>query len=143
MCLAQGPQRSDASEARTRGPSTLPLSHCAPCVHIHVYIMLESNKTVLISLCRLVFSFAVCMQQILDFSQAEAHLICSHVQFKVKKNAKIRNQYNQVPHLTRDTIWESDKNARNHHAQGSQGHILSQQVITRLHSIRKTNKKHK
>ena len=29
---------------------------------------------------------------------------------KVKKTAKIRNQYNQVPHLTRDTIWESDKN---------------------------------
>ena len=23
---------------------------------------------------------------------------------KVKKNAKIRNQYNQVPHLTRDSI---------------------------------------
>ena len=32
MCLAQGPQRSDAGEARTRVPSasTLPLSHCAP-----------------------------------------------------------------------------------------------------------------
>ena len=32
MCLAQGPQRSDAGEARTRGPSVLvsPLSHCAP-----------------------------------------------------------------------------------------------------------------
>ena len=32
MCLAQGPQRSDASEARTRGPFglTLPLSHCTP-----------------------------------------------------------------------------------------------------------------
>ena len=36
MCLAQGPQRSYAGEARTRGPSVasqalLPLSHCAPC----------------------------------------------------------------------------------------------------------------
>ena len=35
MCLAQGPQHSDADETRTRGPlclesSTLPLSHCAP-----------------------------------------------------------------------------------------------------------------
>ena len=32
MCLAQGPQRSDAGEARTLGieSSTLPLSHCAP-----------------------------------------------------------------------------------------------------------------
>ena len=34
---------------------------------------------------------------------------------KVKKKAKIRNRYNQVPHLTRDTIWESDKNTRKHH----------------------------
>ena len=27
---------------------------------------------------------------------------------KVRKMAKIRNQYNQVPHLTQDTTWESD-----------------------------------
>ena len=32
------------------------------------------------------------------------------------KNAKIRNQYNQVPHLTWDTIRESDKNTRKHHS---------------------------
>ena len=38
----------------------------------------------------------------------------------VKKKAKIRNRYNQVPHLTRDTIWESDKNTRKHHTQESQ-----------------------
>ena len=38
---------------------------------------------------------------------------------KVKK-AKIRNQYNQVPHLTWDTIWESNKNTRKHHTQESQ-----------------------
>ena len=33
---------------------------------------------------------------------------------KVERKAKIRNQYNQVPHLTRDTIklWESDKNRK-------------------------------
>ena len=32
MCLAQGPQRSDASEDRTRGPSvsSQALYHCAP-----------------------------------------------------------------------------------------------------------------
>ena len=29
---------------------------------------------------------------------------------KVRKKAKIRNGYNQVPHLTLDTTWESDKN---------------------------------
>ena len=28
---------------------------------------------------------------------------------KVRKVAKIRNRYNQVPHVTQDTTWESDK----------------------------------
>ena len=27
--------------------------------------------------------------------------------FKVRKTARIRNQYNQVPHLSEDTKWES------------------------------------
>ena len=36
---------------------------------------------------------------------------------KVKKKAKIRNRYNQVTHLTRDTIWKSDKNTRKHYTQ--------------------------
>ena len=39
---------------------------------------------------------------------------------KVKKKAKIRNRYNEVPHLTQDTIVESDKNTRKHHEQASQ-----------------------
>ena len=30
--------------------------------------------------------------------------------FKVRKAAKIRNRYNQVPHLTQDITLESDKN---------------------------------
>ena len=39
MCLAQGPQRSDAGEARTGGPwvssqALLPLSHCAPSIEV-------------------------------------------------------------------------------------------------------------
>ena len=38
---------------------------------------------------------------------------------KVKKT-KIRNSYNQIPHLTQDTIWESDKNTRKHYIQESQ-----------------------
>ena len=38
---------------------------------------------------------------------------------KVKK-AKIRNRYNQVPHLTWGSIRESDKNTRKHHTQESQ-----------------------
>ena len=38
---------------------------------------------------------------------------------KVRKKEKIRNQYNQVPHLTQDTVWKSDKNTRKHHIQES------------------------
>ena len=34
---------------------------------------------------------------------------------KVSKKAKIRNRYNQVPHLTQSTTWESDKNTKKHH----------------------------
>ena len=32
---------------------------------------------------------------------------------KVRKTAKIRKRYNQVPHLTLDTTWESNKNTIN------------------------------
>ena len=32
------------------------------------------------------------------------------LQTKVRKEVKIRKQYNQVPHLTQDTTWESNKN---------------------------------
>ena len=34
-----------------------------------------------------------------------------------RKAAKIRNQYSQVPHLTQDTKWESDKSTIKHHKQ--------------------------
>ena len=37
---------------------------------------------------------------------------CNHVK-KVRKATKIRNRYNQVPHLTQDTTWESDKTQLN------------------------------
>ena len=33
--------------------------------------------------------------------------------FKVRKTAKIRKRYNQVPHLTKDTTWESNKKSIN------------------------------
>ena len=32
---------------------------------------------------------------------------------KERKVTKIRNRYNQVPHLTHDTIWEIDKTQLN------------------------------
>ena len=38
----------------------------------------------------------------------------------VGKKANIRNRYNQVPHLTQDTTWDSDKNRRNYHIHDSQ-----------------------
>ena len=46
-------------------------------------------------------------------------------EFKVRKAAKIRNRYNQVPHLTQDTTWESDKNTIKHHKQEPRGLKLS------------------
>ena len=41
MCLAQGPQRSDAGEARTRGPSvsSQALNHWATALPIYIYQM--------------------------------------------------------------------------------------------------------
>ena len=39
--------------------------------------------------------------------------------FKVRKKAKIRNRFNQVPHLNQDTTWESDKNTIKQHIQES------------------------
>ena len=44
--------------------------------------------------------------------------------FKVSKGAKIRNRYNQVPHLTQDTQmyqWESDKFTVGHHKREPRG----------------------
>ena len=38
----------------------------------------------------------------------------------VGKKAKIRNRYTQVPNLTQDNIWESDKYTRKHHIQKRQ-----------------------
>ena len=40
--------------------------------------------------------------------------------FKVRKNAKIRNRFSQVPYLTQYTVWESDKNTTKRHIQESQ-----------------------
>ena len=39
---------------------------------------------------------------------------------EVKKKAKIRNKYNQVPHVNRDIILESDKNSRKNYTQENQ-----------------------
>ena len=39
---------------------------------------------------------------------------------EVRNKAKIRSRYNQVPHLTQDTTWQSDKNTGKHHIQKGQ-----------------------
>ena len=57
---------------------------------------------------------------------------------KVRKKAKIRNRYKQVPHLTPDTIRESEKNTRNITYKRTKRSALSQQVITRLQGTGKT-----
>ena len=68
-----------------------------------------------------------------------------HILNKVERKAKNRNQCNQVPHLTRNTIWVSDKITIHKRAKRS---VLSQQVINkparnRQDRITKTNMKHK
>ena len=40
MCLAQGPQCSDAGEARTRGPSVSSQAHCTPCKFVEETVFL-------------------------------------------------------------------------------------------------------
>ena len=39
---------------------------------------------------------------------------------KVGKRSNIRNQYNQLPHLTEDTVWENAKYTRKKHIQERQ-----------------------
>ena len=41
--------------------------------------------------------------------------------YKVRKAAKIRNQYNEVSHLTQDTTLVSDKNTIKHHKHEPRG----------------------
>ena len=45
---------------------------------------------------------------------------------KVSNKEKIRNLYNQIPHLTQDTIWKKWQNHKKRHMHESQ------QVIIRL-----------
>ena len=51
---------------------------------------------------------------------------------KVKKKAKIRNQYNKAPHVTQGNTWESDKTQENITHKRVKRSALSKQVTTRL-----------
>ena len=69
-------------------------------------------------------------QNILDDPRIKIILLPVLSIVKLKKKAKNRNQYNQVPHPTGDIIWESDKNTMKH--KRAKRPVISQQVITRL-----------
>ena len=71
------------------------------CVFFVIFISPNVNGRVLFICFRVTTSFHSCKQHSLQ----------------VSKEAKIRNQYNQVPHLH---PMESDKNAIKHHTQESQ-----------------------
>ena len=50
-------------------------------------------------------------EKLLTGIRASYFLLSSFI--RVRKEAKIRKRYNQVPHLTQDTTWESNKNTIN------------------------------
>ena len=58
--------------------------------------------------------------------------------YKLRKKTKIRNRYIQVPHLTQDTIWKSEKTQENIEHKRSKRLALSQQVTTMLKATDKT-----
>ena len=57
---------------------------------------------------------------------------------KVRKKANIRNRYNQVAHVTKDAMRESDKNTKNITYKRAKKSALSQQATTRLQGTDKT-----
>ena len=57
-----------------------------------------------------------------------------------RKKAKIRERYNQVPQLTQDIVWESDKNTTKRHIQESQEVIPARSRQGNMEKIN-TNKK--
>ena len=66
---------------------------------------------------------------------------------KVEKRTEIRNQYNQVPHLNRYTIWKSYKTLENHTQENQEVSPFraGDQKASRnkQHGIMKSNVKHK
>ena len=73
-------------------------------------------------------------------SQIRVFTVLPISNLKVRKKAKIRNRYNQVPHLIRDTIWESDKTQENITYRGAKRSAHSQQVT--MHACQKSGSPH-
>ena len=49
-----------------------------------------------------------CYIQLFKVTKKVLHCMCLLADFKAKGKAKIRNEYNQEPHPTRNSIWESE-----------------------------------
>ena len=67
--------------------------------------MLSKNKILKIKLFKITFRCS----SMDDVKASKCYVSDMCMQFKVGKESKFWNQYNQVPHLTQDTIWQSDK----------------------------------
>ena len=53
-----------------------------------------------------------------------AYMLQDTLFIKIRKTSKIRKRYNQVPHLTQDTTWESNKNTINITKQEPRGQLF-------------------
>ena len=67
--------------------------------------MLSKYKFLKIKLFRITF----CCSSVDDAKAPKWYVSDMCMQCEVGKESKFWNRYNQVPHLTQDTIWESDK----------------------------------
>ena len=67
--------------------------------------MLSKYKFLKIKLFRITFRCS----SMNDVKASKCYVSAMCMQCKVGKESKFWNRYNQVPHLTQDTIWVSDK----------------------------------
>ena len=67
--------------------------------------MLNKYKFLQIKLFRITFQCS----SMDDVKASKCYVSDMYMQCKVGKESKFWNRYNQVPHLTQDTMWESDK----------------------------------
>ena len=67
--------------------------------------MLSKYKFLKIKLFRITFRFS----SMDDVKASKCYVSDMCMQCKVEKESKIWNRYYQVPDLTQDTLWESDK----------------------------------
>ena len=71
-------------------------------------------------------SYGVYISQLIRFARASSYV----ADFKVSKGAKIRNRYNQVPHLTQDTNGKVTNSQQTPQTRAKRS-ALSQQVTTK------------